>query len=53
MAAHDLAGIAFREGRVLDLATFDAVDNQRTVPVAEYVRNFLFARPEVLAALGA
>lgn len=49
--AHGLVGAAQHEGRLLMLDAFDASKHQREVPHTDYVRNFLFARPEVIANL--
>lgn len=51
LAAHGLEGAVVKDGHVVNLRDFDAVEHQRTVSEAHYIRNFIFARPEVLAAL--
>lgn len=49
---HGLQGAAIDEnGRLARLVEFDAVAHQRDVPPAEYTRNFIFARPDVLDGL--
>ncbi|MEY4510088.1 MAG: hypothetical protein RLZZ450_2210 [Pseudomonadota bacterium] len=51
LGAHGLVGAAQQAGRLLMLDDFDATKHQRDVPPTDYLRNFLFARPEVLANL--
>lgn len=51
LAVHRLEGAVIEDGRIVNLRDFDAVEHQRTVSEAHYIRNFIFARPEVLAGL--
>ena len=51
LLAHGLHGVVIHQGRCVSLDTFDAVAHQRDVSETEYVRNFIFARREVLDAL--
>ncbi len=46
-----LVGAVIVDGKLVRLSDFDATENQRTVPEADYVRNFIFAKPDVLARL--
>jgi hypothetical protein len=52
LGAYGLVGAVQQGHRLISLDAFEADAHQRAVPQAEYVRNFLFARPEVLAELG-
>lgn len=51
LRSHGLVGAAQHEGRLVMLDEFDASRHQREVPHTDYLRNFLFARPEVIASL--
>lgn len=53
LRAHGLSGAALHEGRIVGLDEFDAANHQRSVPDTHYVRNFLFARPEIIDGLRA
>lgn len=48
---HGLRGVVIHGGQLVSLDAFDAVAHQKSVPESEYVRNFIFARPEILATL--